>query len=131
MWAALSVVAADFLICWDGIQQIGLVAVRERGSRVVRRTTAAAAEEPKPLPVFLRAAKINHGREAMMAALGRVAQHHIKFPGFDDVPVGLSAMTSAPGTYCFVALFVLSGVMELAIWQQDAKFGSGSIGPSS
>ena len=47
-----------------------LGAVRERGSRVVRRTTAAAAEEPKPLPVFLRAVKINHGMEAMMAALG-------------------------------------------------------------
>jgi hypothetical protein len=31
----------------------------------------------------------------MMAELGGVAQHHIKFPGFDDVPVGLSAMTSA------------------------------------
>jgi hypothetical protein len=64
----------------------------------------------------------------MMAALGGVAQHYIKFPGFDDVPAGLSAMTSAPGTYGFVALFVLSGVMELAIWQQDAKKEAGNFG---
>ena len=45
-----------------------------------------------------RAAEIKHGRVAMMAALGGVVQHYIKFPGFDDVPVVLSAMTSAPGT---------------------------------
>ena len=40
-----------------------------------------------------RAAEIKHGRVAMMAELGGVAQHYIKFPGFDDGPVGLSAMS--------------------------------------
>jgi hypothetical protein len=54
-------------------------------------------------------------RVAMMAALGGVDHRYIKFPGCDDVPAGLSAVTSAPGTYGFVALFVLSGDMELAI----------------
>ena len=51
-----------------------------------------------------------------MVELGGVAQHYIKFPGCDDVPAGFSAVTSAAGTYGFVALFVLSGGMELAIW---------------
>ena len=46
----------------------------------------------------------------------------------DDVPAGLYAVTSAPGAYGFVALFVLSGVMELAIWQQDAKKEAGNFG---
>merc|ERR1712008_92293 len=30
----------------------------------------------------LRAAEIKHGRVAMMAALGAVVQHFVKFPGF-------------------------------------------------
>ena len=34
-----------------------------------------------------RAAGIKHGRVAMMAELGGVAQHCIGFPGFDDGPV--------------------------------------------
>ena len=38
------------------------------------------------------------------------------------------AVTSAPGTYGFVALVVLSGVMELVIWQQDAKKEAGNFG---
>jgi hypothetical protein len=58
MCAVLGDVAADLLTGKDGIQQIGFGAVRERGSRVVRRTTAAAAEEPKPLPVFHPASQL-------------------------------------------------------------------------
>jgi hypothetical protein len=38
-------------------------------------------------------------RVAMMAALGGVDHHSIKFSGYDDVPAGLSAVTSALGTY--------------------------------
>merc|ERR1719453_2290072 len=76
----------------------------------------------------LRAAEIKHGRVAMMAALGAVAQHYIKFPGFEKVPAGLGAVTTAPGTYGFAALFVLSGVLELAVWTQDAKKEPGDFG---
>merc|ERR1712045_374235 len=67
----------------------------------------------------LRAAELKHGRVAMMAALGAVVQHYIKFPGFEKVPAGLGAVTSAPGTYGFAALFALAGVLELAVWVQD------------
>merc|ERR1711972_228679 len=34
----------------------------------------------------LRAAEIKHGRVAMMAALGGVVQHYVKFPGFEKEP---------------------------------------------
>ena len=44
-----------------------------------------------------------------MAALGGVVQHYVKFPGFDSVPAGMGAVTTAPGTYGFVALFLASG----------------------
>jgi len=76
----------------------------------------------------LRAAEIKHGRVAMMAAVGAVVQHYIKFPGFEDVPSALSAVTTAPGTYGFAALFVFSGLMELAIWTQDEKKEPGNFG---
>jgi hypothetical protein len=54
-------------------------------------------------------------RVEMMAALAGVAHHYIKFPGCDEVPAGLSDLTSAPEAYGFVAPFVLFGDMELAI----------------
>merc|ERR1711933_452386 len=50
----------------------------------------------------LRAAELKHGRVAMMAAVGGVAQHYIKFPGFENVPSGMGAVTTPPGLYGFV-----------------------------
>jgi len=76
----------------------------------------------------LRAAELKHGRVAMMAALGFVAQQSIKFPGFDSVPAGWQAVTTAPGTYGFVALFLASGALELAVWTQDEKKEPGNFG---
>merc|ERR1719443_1681790 len=76
----------------------------------------------------LRAAELKHGRVAMMAAVGAVAQHYIKFPGFEKVPAGLAAATTPPGIYGLAALFLLSGVMELAVWTQDPKKEVGNFG---
>ncbi|CAE8675750.1 unnamed protein product [Polarella glacialis] len=81
----------------------------------------------------LQASEIKHGRVewtlmAMMAALGAVVQHYVKFPGFEDVPSGLGAVTTAPGTYGFAALFLVSGVLELAIWTQSDKKEPGNFG---
>ncbi|CAE8589535.1 unnamed protein product [Polarella glacialis] len=76
----------------------------------------------------LQAAEIKHGRVAMMAALGAVVQHYVKFPGFESVPTGLGAVTTAPGKEGFAALFLVSGVLELAIWTQDDKKEPGNFG---
>merc|ERR1711988_1822096 len=76
----------------------------------------------------LRTAELKHGRVAMMAAVGAVAQHYIKFPGFEKVPAGLAAVTTPPGSYGLAALFLLSGVMELAVWTQDPKKEVGDFG---
>merc|ERR1711953_751452 len=67
----------------------------------------------------LRAAEIKHGRVAMMAALGAVVQHYVKFPGFEKVPAGFSAVLTAPGSYGFIALLAVSAGLELAVWVQD------------
>jgi len=76
----------------------------------------------------LRSAEIKHGRVAMMAALGGVAQHYIKFPGFDGVPAGFKAAITPPGLYGFVLLFLVSGGLELAVWTQDPKKEPGNFG---
>merc|ERR1712187_338590 len=52
----------------------------------------------------------------MMAALGAVIQPLISFPGFDKVPKGLSALTTSPGKEGFAVLFLVSGVLELVLW---------------
>eukprot|EP00913_Durusdinium_trenchii_P023577 g22152.t1 len=70
----------------------------------------------------LRAAEIKHGRVAMMAALGASVQHYAQFPGFEEVPTGIGAVTTAPGTYGFAALVLVSGVLELALWTEDSIF---------
>jgi len=76
----------------------------------------------------LRVAELKHARVAMMAALGGVVQHYVKFPGFDGVPAGLGAVTTPPGTYGFVALFLISGALELAVWTQDPNKEPGDFG---
>jgi len=76
----------------------------------------------------LRAAEIKHGRVAMMAALGAVVQHYVKFPGFEKVPSGLGAVEVAPGTVGFGALFVLAGFLELVAWTEDPSKEPGNFG---
>jgi len=76
----------------------------------------------------LRAAEIKHGRVAMMAALGAVVQHYVKFPGFEKVPAGLSAAITAPGSFGFIALFGVAGFLELSAWTEDASKEPGNFG---
>merc|ERR1711959_452070 len=45
----------------------------------------------------LREAEIKHGRVAMMASIGLVGQHFVKFPGFEDAAAGLGALASPAG----------------------------------
>jgi hypothetical protein len=104
----MGLVAAHLLTGKDGSQQLGLGAVRQRGSRVVRRATASDSEKLSHCQspsqqanwerwlqwvsstqqasrrkamnlgfVTIAPLKIQHGRLAMMAALGGVAQHYI------------------------------------------------------
>merc|ERR1719284_1642695 len=156
MFAALGIVVADLVTGKDGMQQLGLSAYAERSSRVTLRAAATDEAAPAPFQPYeqigvteplgffdpagftktgdeagfrnLRVAEIKHGRVAMMAAVGAVVQHYVKLPGFESTPAGLSAVTTAPGTYGFAALFLLSGVMELAVWTQDEKKEPGNSG---
>lgn len=75
-----------------------------------------------------RCAELKHGRVAMMAALGAVMQHWLKFPGFNEVPSGIKAVITPPGTFGLVALFALSGGLELTVFQQDPEKEPGNFG---
>eukprot|EP00913_Durusdinium_trenchii_P012240 g11493.t1 len=76
----------------------------------------------------LRAAELKHGRVAMIASVGCVMQHNIKFPGFEDVPAGIKAAITPPGTYGLLAIIALAGALELTIFKQDPEMDPGDFG---
>jgi len=75
----------------------------------------------------LRASELKHGRVAMMASIGLVGQHFIKFPGFEKTPAGLGALGTGEGVFGFFGLFVLSAFLELA-WREDSNKEPGNFG---
>lgn len=76
----------------------------------------------------LRSAELKHGRVAMMAAVGAVAQHYVKLPGFEKVPAGMGAVETPPGTYGFGLLFLVIGYVETNLWTDDASKEPGNFG---
>jgi len=75
----------------------------------------------------LREAELKHGRVAMMASVGLLFQHFVKFPGFESAPAGFAAIATGEGVLGFVALFAASGILELA-WRPDASREPGNFG---
>eukprot|EP00435_Cladocopium_sp_Y103_P029260 s2777_g7.t1 len=53
-----------------------------------------------------------------MASIGLVGQHFLKFPGFENSPAGFSIMGRGEGVLGFFAIFLISGVLELA-WENE------------
>merc|ERR1712060_962855 len=60
----------------------------------------------------LRCAEIKHGRVAMLAAVGTVFQHFVKFPGFEKTPAGLGALTQPASFIRFLLVLALAGFLE-------------------
>jgi hypothetical protein len=73
---------------------------------------------------FLRSAEMKNGRVAMMASVGLVVQHYVKFPGFEDVPAGLGALTTSQGANGFMALIFLVGVLFESNEYRDGTFAT-------
>eukprot|EP00929_Paragymnodinium_shiwhaense_P101036 TRINITY_DN637_c0_g1_i5.p1 TRINITY_DN637_c0_g1~~TRINITY_DN637_c0_g1_i5.p1 ORF type:complete len:435 (+),score=113.76 TRINITY_DN637_c0_g1_i5:70-1374(+) len=76
----------------------------------------------------LRAAEIKHGRVAMMAAVGAVAQSTFRFPGFEDVKGTFTALGAGDSVlYGTAAIFVVSGVLE-QVWKEQPGKEAGNFG---
>jgi hypothetical protein len=75
----------------------------------------------------LRAAELKHGRVAMMASVGLIGQHFIKFPGFETVPAGFGALNTGGGIGGFAGIFFLSGLLEF-FWQDRLEKEPGNFG---
>jgi len=66
-----------------------------------------------------RAAELKHGRVAMMAAIGLLAGTFAKWPGYEDVPGGVAALSTSQGGSGLGILFIIAAWFELYIWKQD------------
>merc|ERR1719356_2076120 len=73
-------------------------------------------------------AEIKHGRVAMMAAAGLVANTFWKWPGFTDVPGGFAALSTEKGGGGFGILVLLAGFFELVWWKKDPSKEPGNLG---
>merc|ERR1719436_2365776 len=74
-----------------------------------------------------RAAELKHGRVAMMASVGAVAQHFVKFPIFEDVKGTFGAGFSPEGIMYSFPLLMLIGVIEFT-WVEGPEKEPGNFG---
>merc|ERR1719271_2318160 len=78
---------------------------------------------------YLRAAELKHGRVAMMASVGAVAESLFRFPGFEDV----KGTFTAAGSYepsiqgGLTVIFLFSGALE-QIWKEQPGKDAGNFG---
>jgi len=75
-----------------------------------------------------RAKEIKHGRLAMMAALGMLAQSAVQVPGMEGVPKGVTACLVGNGQNGFLAILAVIAVLEAAVFVQDEKKEPGNFG---
>jgi len=81
-----------------------------------------------------RGAELKHGRVAMLAVVGLIAQHSYRFPfvltgTFDelkassltDVPSGLGALGASPVAEAFGILFLVAGWFETVFWTDKGR----------
>merc|ERR1719271_1565602 len=131
MISVLGIFAAELATGKDAMQQFGLsaVAVSDEGAAPPPFNPAQQVGAIAPLGYFdplgftkvgdeagfrkLREQEIKHGRVAMMASIGLVGQHYIKFPGFEKVPSGVAAFTNDKGFGYLFALIIASSIIEL------------------
>ena len=75
----------------------------------------------------LRVSEIKHGRVAMMASIGLVGQHFLKFPFFEKASAGFSIMGQAEGVLGFFGIFCMCAPLELW-WRENPEKEPGNYG---
>jgi len=75
-----------------------------------------------------REAELKHGRVAMLASVGMVAQHYIRWPGFEQVPSGTLAIETDPASKGWWILIAFSGFLEFFVLKQEFNREVGDFG---
>lgn len=80
-----------------------------------------------------RTAEIKHGRVAMMASIGALAQTAIRFPGFENYKGTFKALEQMlepndPNQGALAAFVVSCGFLELVLWQENPNKAPGDFG---
>jgi len=78
-----------------------------------------------------RASEIKHGRVAMMASIGGVFAHFVRFPGFAayETPKGIIAnIFTAPGCFGWSVLLLVVGFLELGVLEESELREPGNFG---
>merc|ERR1719356_2146095 len=75
----------------------------------------------------LRAAELKHGRVAMMASIGAVGQHFVKFP-FAETVRGTFGAVLSPETQLGLPLLLLVAAGLEGAWREDASREPGNFG---
>merc|ERR1712231_49893 len=68
-----------------------------------------------------RAKELKHGRAAMMGAVGMLTQSIVQVPGMEGVPKSVNAILVGNGMVGGLAVLVLIGGLESAVFVQDEK----------
>merc|ERR1719409_54892 len=154
MISVLGIFGAELATGKDALTQFSALPARSEASRVTMfaEAEAKAPFQPAdqlgamaPLGYFdpagfakvgdeagfknLRAAEIKHGRVAMMASVGAVAESLFRFPGFEDV----KGTFTAAGSYepsiqgGLTVIFLFSGALE-QIWKEQPGKDAGNFG---
>jgi len=76
---------------------------------------------------MLRAAELKHGRVAMMASVGAVVQHFVKFPFAESAKGTFAAVFSEDAALGLPLLLLTAAALEGA-WREDASKEPGNFG---
>ena len=81
-----------------------------------------------------RVCEIKHGRVAMMACIGAVGQHYLRFGWFskttwgEPMPSGFAAIFSNPAAFGMIVLAAVAGLLEFTVFKDDISKGAGNFG---
>ncbi|CAE7254339.1 FCPF [Symbiodinium sp. CCMP2592] len=81
-----------------------------------------------------RVCEIKHGRVAMMACIGAIGQHYLRFGWFskttwgEPMPSGFAAVFSNPAAFGMIVLTAVAGLLEFTLFKDDISKGAGNFG---
>ncbi|CAE7223426.1 FCPA [Symbiodinium necroappetens] len=81
-----------------------------------------------------RVCEIKHGRVAMMACIGAIGQHYLRFGWFskttwgEPMPSGFAAVFSNPAAFGMIVLTAIAGLLEFTLFKDDISKGAGNFG---